>query len=169
MSKKLLVIEDSKPIARIIETIAQSLNFDVTLATSLESVKKIVEEDNSFFVATVDYGLPDAENGEAIPYVISKGIPSIVLTGMMDDETRQEILSQPVIDYIPKENSQAFLYLKRILEYQLTNSIYGILVVDDSLSTRNYIVELLKRRNFTVYTATQGKEAFRSISRKFRY
>ncbi|WP_426369526.1 diguanylate cyclase [Pseudocolwellia sp. HL-MZ7] len=164
MSKKLLVIEDSKPIARIIETIAQSLNFDVTLATSLESVKKIVEEDNSFFVATVDYGLPDAENGEAIPYVISKGIPSIVLTGMMDDETRQEILSQPVIDYIPKENSQAFLYLKRILEYQLTNSIYGILVVDDSLSTRNYIVELLKRRNFTVYTATQGKEALEVLA-----
>jgi len=164
MSKKLLVVEDSKPIARIIETIAKSLNFDVTLATSLKSVKKTIQEDNNFFAATVDYALPDAPDGEAIPYVLSKGIPSIVLTGMMDDDTRQKILNQPVIDYIPKENSQAFLYLKRILEYQLTNYIYGILVVDDSLSSRNHIVELLKRRNFTVYTATQGEEALAMLA-----
>lgn len=159
MSKKLLVVEDSKPIASIIEAIARSLNFEVTRASSLQAVKNIIDESNDFFAATVDYALPDAPDGEAIPYVLSKGIPSIVLTGMMDDDTRQKILNQPVIDYIPKENSQAFLYLKRILEYQLTNSMYGIMVVEDSLSARNHVVELLKRRNFTIYTATQGDEA----------
>jgi diguanylate cyclase (GGDEF)-like protein len=164
MPKKLLVVEDSKTIAGIIEKIAQSLNFDVTLASSLEAVKKTIQENDNFFAATVDYALPDAPHGEAIPYVLSKGIPSIVLTGMMDESTRQKILSQPVIDYIPKENNQAFVYLKRILKYQLTNSIYGILVVDDSLSSRNHIVELLKRRNFTVYTATQGEEALEVLS-----
>ena len=74
----------------------------------------------------------------------------------MDDETRQKILSHPVIDYIPKENSQAFLYLKRILHWQLSNQGNGILVVDDSLSARNHIVELLKRRNFNVYVAENG-------------
>ena len=159
MSQKLLVVEDSKPIATVIKQIAQSLKFDVVLATSLAQVEEILAVDTDFFAATVDYALPDASDGEAIAYVLSHGIPSIVMTGKMDDATRQKILSQPVIDYIPKENSQAFLYLKRVLNWQQTNSKNAVLVVDDSLSARNHIVELLKRRNFSVQTANNGVQA----------
>ncbi len=43
-----------------------------------------------FFAATVDYGLPDALDGEAITCVLSHKIPSIVITGKMDDVTRQK-------------------------------------------------------------------------------
>jgi diguanylate cyclase (GGDEF)-like protein len=85
------------------------------------------------------------------------------MTGKMDDETRQKILSQPVIDYIPKENSQAFLYLKRVLHWQQTNNQNTILVVDDSSSARNHIVELLKRRNFNVITANNGVQALEKL------
>ena len=85
------------------------------------------------------------------------------MTGKMDEETRKQILSLPVIDYIPKENSQAFMYLKRILFWQMANSGTGVLVVDDSRSARNHIVELLKRRNFTVYVADTGEAALKII------
>ena len=107
--------------------------------------------------------MPDAQDGEAIPTVLSQGIPGVVMTGKMDDVTRQKILAQPVIDYIPKENTQAFMYLKRILYWQMANSGTGVLVVDDSRSARNHIVELLKRRNFTVYVADTGKAALEII------
>lgn len=156
MSKKLLVVEDSRPIASVIRQIGSSLNYEVTVAGSLAEVQEILQGDVNFFAATIDYSLPDALDGEAISCVLSHGIPSVVMTGKMDDATRQKILAQPVIDYIPKENSQAFLYLKRILHWQMTNINNGILVVDDSLSARNHIVELLKRRNFTVYVANDG-------------
>ena len=159
MSQRLLVVEDSKPIATVIKQIAQSLNYDVVVATTLAQVEEILSGDTDFFVATVDYSLPDAVDGEAIACVLSHKIPSIVMTGRMDDATRQKILAQPVIDYIPKENSQAFLYLKRVLHWQQTNSENAILVVDDSSSARNHIVELLKRRNFSVHTANNGVQA----------
>jgi len=159
MSKKLLVVEDSKPIARVIKQIAVSLNYDVTVAVNLEEVKNILTDNDDFFAATIDYALPDALDGEAIEYVLSHKIPSVVLTGKMDEKTRQHILGQPVIDYITKENSQAFLYLKRILHWQLTNSDNKVLVVDDSMAARNHLVELLKRRNFTVFIAENGQEA----------
>jgi diguanylate cyclase (GGDEF)-like protein len=159
MAQRLLVVEDSKPIATVIKQIAQSLNYEVVLATTLAQVEEILSVDTDFFAATVDYALPDALDGEAIACVLSHRIPSVVMTGKMDDETRQKILSQPVIDYIPKENSQAFLYLKRVLSWQQTNSQNAILVVDDSSSARNHIVELLKRRNFSVYTANNGVQA----------
>lgn len=163
MSQRLLVVEDSKPIATVIKQIAQSLKFEVVLATTLAQVEEILSGDTDFFAATVDYALPDAHDGEAIPCVLSHGIPSVVMTGKMDDATRQKILSQPVIDYIPKENSQAFLYLKRVLHWQQTNSKNAILVVDDSSSARNHIVELLKRRNFSVQTANNGVQALEKL------
>lgn len=164
MSERLLVVEDSKPIARVIKQIGIALGYEVTVANSLAEVEKILLNDRDFFVASVDYALPDANDGEAIPYVLSHGIPAVVMTGKMDDVTRQKILSKAVIDYIPKENSQAFLYLKRILNWQLTNHLNSILVVDDSLAARNHIVELLQRRNFTIYIAKNGAEALEKIS-----
>ncbi|MDP7592888.1 MAG: diguanylate cyclase [Litorilituus sp.] len=163
MVQKLLVVEDSKPIATVIKQIAQSLGYEVVLATSLAELEEILSGDTGFFAATVDYALPDANDGEAIACVLSHGIPSVVMTGKMDDETRQKILAQPVIDYIPKENSQAFLYLKRVLHWQQTNENNAILVVDDSSSARNHIVELLKRRNFTVFVANNGVQALERI------
>ncbi|NMP30716.1 diguanylate cyclase [Thalassotalea sp. M1531] len=159
MAERLLVVEDSKAIAKLIEQIAKSLGFDVTIAYSLAEVENILQGGKEFFAATIDYALPDAPDGEAIACVLSRGIPGVVMTGRMDDETRQKILAQAVVDYIPKENSQAFLYLKRILHWQLTNRDNGILVVDDSLAARNHVVELLKRRNFTVYSASDGEKA----------
>lgn len=163
MAQRLLVVEDSKPIATVIKQIAQSLNYEVVLATSLAQVEEVLSVNNDFFAATVDYALPDALDGEAIACVLSHGVPSVVMTGKMDDNTRQKILAQPVIDYIPKENSQAFLYLKRVLHWQQINSKNAILVVDDSSSARNHIVELLKRRNFTVYTANNGIQALEKL------
>jgi len=163
MSQRLLVVEDSKPIATVIKQIARSLKFDVVVATDLAQVENILSTDTDFFAATIDYALPDALDGEAISCVLSHGIPSVVMTGKMDDETRQKILAQPVIDYIPKENSQAFLYLKRVLHWQQTNNKNTILVVDDSSSARNHIVELLKRRNFTVVTANHGVQALEKL------
>jgi len=163
MAQRLLVVEDSKPIATVIKQIGQSLNYEVVLATTLAQVEEILSVDTDFFAATVDYALPDALDGEAISCVLSHRIPSVVMTGKMDDTTRQKILAQPVIDYIPKENSQAFLYLKRVLSWQQTNSQNAILVVDDSSSARNHIVELLKRRNFTVYTANNGIQALEKL------
>jgi diguanylate cyclase (GGDEF)-like protein len=163
MSQRLLVVEDSKPIATVIKQIAQSLNYEVVMATTLAEVEEILSVDTDFFAATIDFSLPDAIDGEAIACVLSHKIPSVVMTGKMDDATRQKILAQPVIDYITKENSQAFLYLKRILHWQQTNSDNEILVVDDSSSARNHIVELLKRRNFTVYTANNGVQALEKL------
>ena len=163
MSKQLLVVEDSKPIARVIRQIGEALNYQVTVAATLAEVESILQGNNDFFAATIDYALPDAQNGEAIACVLSHDIASVVMTGKMDEATRQQILAQPVVDYIPKENSQAFLYLKRILHWQITNSSTGILVVDDSSAARNYVSQLLKRRNFSVYRANDGVQALERL------
>ncbi len=164
MSKHLLVVEDSAPIAKVIESIGRSLGYQVTIASTLSEVRAIFAKKHDFFVATIDYGLPDANDGEAIPYILQHKIPSIVMTGRVDDQTRKKILNLPVIDYITKENSQAYHYLLRVLHYQLTNANVTVLVVDDSLTARNNICLLLKRRNFKVLSADNGARALKVLN-----
>lgn len=163
-SKHLLVIEDSKHVAQVIEHIGLSLGYRVTIAASFAAVKQLLAQEHDFFMATIDYSLPDALDGEVIPYVLEHRIPGLVMTGRMDDKTRSRILNLPVIDYITKENAQAYHYLLRILKYQLTNNNVGILVVDDSLTARKQVCQLLKRRNFKVYDVPDGTKALQALS-----
>ncbi len=65
MSQRLLVVEDSKPIATVIKQIAQSLKFEVVVASSLAEVENILSTDTDFFAATIDYALPDAGRNSA--------------------------------------------------------------------------------------------------------
>jgi len=111
---KLLIVEDSVAIAKVIERIGLSLGYQPTIAKSFAQVKTILSHQPEFFAATIDLGLPDAPNGEVIPYVLKHEIPSVVMTGRMDDMTRKKILNLPVIDYITKENTQAYHYLLRV-------------------------------------------------------
>ncbi|MFT4928051.1 MAG: diguanylate cyclase (GGDEF)-like protein [Phenylobacterium sp.] len=163
-SKHLLVIEDSKNVAQVIEHIGVSLGYRVTIATSFAVVKQLLALKHDFFLATIDYSLPDALDGEVIPYVLEHRIPGIVMTGRMDDKTRGKILNLPVVDYITKENTQAYHYLLRILKYQLTNNEIGVLVVDDSLTARKQVCQLLKRRNFKVYDVPDGTKALQALT-----
>ncbi len=103
--------------------------------------------------------MPDAPNGEAIPYILEHKVPSIVMTGMLDDTTRDNILRLPVIDYITKESKQAFHYLLSLLVKIQENHKVKILIVDDSSSSRTYLKHLLDRHNFNVLQANCGKAA----------
>ncbi|WP_028865805.1 GGDEF domain-containing response regulator [Psychromonas aquimarina] len=166
MSKQLLVIEDNKSIASVIKHLGDSLGYQVTIAESFAKVKSLLAHEQKFFVATVDFNLPDAPNGEVIPYVIERGMPSIIMTGRMDEKTHRKVLNLPVIDYIMKENAQAYHYLLRILSGQLTNSNIGILLVDNSTAARNKLALLLKRRNFTVYCTANAAEALTVLDQR---
>jgi len=166
LAPKLLIIEDSSSIANVINRIGLSLGYQTTIAKSFAEVKIILANNPKFFAATIDVNLPDAPNGEAIPYVLRSKIPSIVMTGRMDEATRKKILSLPVLDYITKDNSQAYHYLLRVLHYQLTNKNINVLVVDDSLTSRSHITQLLKRRNFTVHNASSGADALKMLEEK---
>ncbi|WDD97612.1 response regulator [Thalassomonas actiniarum] len=163
--KHLLVIEDNKSIASVIEHLGTSAGYEVTVAYSFAEVKNILAKKQDFFIATVDYSLPDAYEGEVIPYVLDHTIPSVIMTGRMDNKIRHKLLKLPIIDYITKENSQAYRYLLKVLHGQLTNHKTKVLVVDDSLSSRQHICRLLKRRNFTVYDEPDGTKALQVLEK----
>ncbi len=163
--KKILVVEDSKPIAQVHRHIAQRVGLQACLAFSLAETKELLEQPQDYFCAIVDYSLPDAPSGEAIDVVMETGIPTIVMTGMMNIDVREKILKRPVVDYIPKETKQAYEYLQTLLAQLQRNSKIKVLVVDDSSPSRNYLSNLLHRHNFKVHEAYDGVDALKVLQR----
>ncbi|RRS06597.1 diguanylate cyclase [Pseudoalteromonas sp. J010] len=156
--RKILIIEDTPTIAKVQKHIATSAGYQVDIAESLAEAQALLSQ-HTYFCAVVDFVLPDAPHGEAIPCTVSADIPTIVMTGNIESQTRSIVEQYPIIDYIIKENKQAYHYLRRQLERLPRNENVKVLVVDDSMASRNYVSALLIRHKYQVLEACDGLEA----------
>jgi diguanylate cyclase (GGDEF)-like protein len=167
--EKVLIVEDSKVFARIlIRKIEDELFFDTCWASNFEEARYLLDEnpdDNTFFVALLDLHLPDAADGRIVDYVISKGIPSIVFTGDVEDEVRDRIWAKKVVDYVSKESPDSLDYLCSLVRRISLNKFVNILMVDDSPTVRNHLVRLLTAHEFIVHEAADGPGALEVLER----
>jgi len=159
--KKILVVEDSYTVTRALRRIIEleSSFLGVYAATYKEAVERVAEDRDEIFVALVDLNLPDATNGEVVDYLLSLGVPTIVLTGNLDEGNREQLLRKGIVDYVNKEGLYSFRYAVRLVDRIYKNQNVKVLVVDDSGVSRRYVAGLLKLYLFEVYTANDGVEA----------
>lgn len=163
MTRRILIIEDTPTIARVQKHIAQKVGYEADIAGNLAEAKKLISEHN-YFCAVVDFILPDAPLGEAVPCTIAADIPTIVMTGNLDETTRNIVEKHPIIDYITKENKQAYQYLEKQLARLPRNEQILVLVVDDSKATRQLICHLLARHKYQTIEAVDGVDALRVLA-----
>ena len=165
MSNKLLVVEDSKLVAKVLLHVAkQELDLEIVLATSFADARALIEEhQHDLFAALVDLNLPDAPSGEVVDYVLEKKIPTIVLTGNLDESVRETLLKKGIVDYVTKEGRYSYQYAIRIVMRLQLNQHIKVLVVEDSSSMRNYICRLLRAQKFNVLEAVDGIDAIKVI------
>lgn len=158
---KVLVVEDSRALnGMLIHTIQNELKMDAEPAFSLKEAVEILDQRHEeFFLAVLDLNLPDASDGEIVDAVLTWGIPPIILTGTLSDDTHDEMMTKPIIDYVVKRNLNEIQYVIDTIERLRENYGRKVLVVDDSKSSRNLIESLLKRHNFQTITAEDGVEA----------
>ncbi|MDI4653826.1 MULTISPECIES: diguanylate cyclase [Pseudoalteromonas] len=163
MTRRILIIEDTPTIARVQKHIAKKVGYEADIAGSLAEAKELISK-HSYFCAVVDFILPDAPNGEAVPCTIEADIPTIVMTGNLDETTRNIVEKHPIIDYITKENKQAYQYLEKQLARLPRNEQILVLVVDDSAATRHHICNLLTRHKYQTLEAVDGVDALKVLA-----
>lgn len=162
MTYKLLIIEDTPTIAKVQKQIGLKIGFEVDVAASLAEAIDLIEQHN-YFCTVTDFVLPDAPHGEAIQLTIGAEIPTIVMTGKLDNSTRDYVSRYPIVDYITKESHQAYRYLETQLTRLPKNKEVRILIVDDSLATRNHLNNLLIRHKYKVAQAADGELALKQL------
>ncbi len=160
MKERILIIEDNKALSKIIaKKMEKNLDFDVIQAYSFAQAQEIIEDNDDFFITLCDLNLPDAPNGEIVDFVLSCGLPVIVLTGSIDDELREEMLSKNIVDYVYKGNIDDVNYIFSLIKRLSKNRDIKVLAVDDSLVFRGEIKKILQSQMFKVLMAAHGEEA----------
>ena len=169
--KKVLVIEDSQSLNDLIsQSISSQLGIEVDSAKSLKEAIELVSPNlHDYFVAIVDLNLPDAENGEVVDAIISLGIRPIILTASLSDNTHDEMLEKPIIDYVIKRNLNEIQYVIDMVKRLNENFDRKVLVVDDSKTSLALIKSLLERHYLTVDTALNGSEAIDLLNKNPGY
>ena len=163
--KKILIVEDSDMVLKILRHLAQhSLSHEVFYAQSLAQAQALCEEHNDdFFAALVDLNLPDAPNGEVVDLILRKKIPTIVLTGTYDEQRREQLFAKGIVDYVTKEGRYAYTKAVSLIHRLEKNQSIKVMVVDDSDMSRKHVVNLLKRHLFQVLDAVVGIDAVKVL------
>ena len=157
---KILIVEDNKALAKLIaKKMEDKVEMDIDVAHTMAEAQAFLNNSKDYFIALLDLNLPDAPNGEIVDYVISKGLPSIVLTGSIDDATRESFIHKDIVDYVYKGNMDDINYIFQIINRLSKNRQYKVMIVEDSAPIRNSLKKILTSLQFHVFTAAHGEEA----------
>ncbi len=166
VKKSILIIENNQTISNVIKKAldANDMEVDVIQKFSFDEVKTLLERKTDFFVAVMGLILKDTFRGEIVDYVMSKGIPSIVLTSTFDEKIRADILSKNVIDYVLKSGVESINHIKKLINRLYRNQNIKALVVDDSKVLRSHYKNLLTNHQYQVIEAENGEAAMEKLA-----
>jgi len=156
-----LIVDDSKFILNLLEDkISEILSVRILKADSFQSAKEFINKEDIIHVAILDLNLPDANDGDMVDYALSNHIPSIVLTGLMNNQIKQTIIKKDIVDYVYKNNRNSIEYTINIIHRVLNNYDSHVLVLDDAQITHPKEVHILKKIKLNVTTINKNNEIF---------
>lgn len=165
MKRKVLIVEDSSVILKILKHVAkQSLELEPLFASTMAEAQNLYEKHkDELFAGIIDLALPDAPNGEMVEFLLSENFPVIVLTGSYNEERREILVKQGVVDYVVKESRYSYRYAINMVNRLYKNQKIQVLVVEDSKQYRKHIARLLMAHKYQVLEAENGIEALSQL------
>lgn len=161
---KVLIVEDDKMLGKVIDKKVAALGFKAIHAyTREEALAKMARID--FFAALLDLNLPDAPYGEVVDDVLERKIPSIILTSLYDDDTRINVSTKPIVDYVIKTREESIDYAVKTLQRIRRYSRMKALVVEDSAPQRQFIKKMTEELLFETFEAEDGVKALEIIEK----
>ncbi len=161
VTNRILVVDDSRLMRSLIcESLADMPDVEIDQAASAAEAKTVVAAAGGRHVlALLDLVLPDAMEGQIVPLITRMGIPSVVFTSEVNEQTRRDCIRGGVIDYIVKSDARAIQEISTLVRRVLANRSVAVLAVDDSPAIRAHYERLLTNYRFVVHTAANGQEA----------
>lgn len=154
-----LIVEDSRSISSELKRrVSIKADMETHVCTTLaEATEYLKTHGPDIFLAILDLHLPDSPYGEVVDLFCDRGIPCIVFTADMEEATRQEMFTKPIIDYVVKDANAVTNIVDYIIRLKADREV-KILVVEDSKSFRVSLVDILQRHMYQV-TAVADAEA----------
>lgn len=164
LPQRILLVENSRTFTSMLrEAIEQRLELPVSVATSLAEAGRLLDEEQGWFLVLTGLVLADGDRDTVVDYFLSRGLPTVVVSGVYDEDLRKRVLQQQIIDYVLKNTPGSIDYLVWLVQRLERNRRIAALVVDDSMSARMYAASLLRMYGHDVYEAADGAEGLKAI------
>ena len=164
MNKRtVLIVDDDKVVLEILEAKLNQSIQNITILKALtykDGVKHILNKEIVIDAAVLDLNLPDVETGAIVDFAMKKNIPTIVLTGTMDETLKKALVQNDIVDYIIKGGKRGIDHAIVSVDRILKNKDINILLVDDSAVQLKIAQNILEKMKFNVTTAVDGLEAY---------
>ncbi len=159
--KTVLLVDDSKTVIAKLEHGIKSFvkNVDILIAYSYKEAVKHILQNDQVHLAVLDLNLPDAKQGDIVDFALGKNIPSIVLTGLMNDDVKKFILEKDILDFFNKQDIKYIEQLTTIIDRSLKNYDTNVLVVDDSATQMSLALDILNGMHIKTQKARNGQKA----------
>ncbi len=115
--KKILVLEDERPLARALELKLSHEGFDVRMLPNGEEGLALLERE-SFDLILSDLVMPKVDGFAVLKAVKERGlsVPVIVLTNLSDEESVMKSLNEAAFDYLVKADWKLEDIVRKIRE-----------------------------------------------------
>lgn len=160
LPQRILLVENSRTFTSMLrEAIEQRLELPVSVASSLAEAGALLDRENGWFLVLTGLVLADGDRDQVVDYFVNRGLPTIVVSGVYDEDLRKRVLQQQIIDYVLKNTPGSIDYLVWLVQRMERNRRISALVVDDSPSARSYAAALLGMYGYQVSQAADGAAA----------
>lgn len=160
MDNRILLLESSDFFGRAIKyRLETKLGYQVLWYKTLNKFINPPHDMSKITLAIIDYTLTDSSDGEILNLCHENNIPIILLSDEITHHIQEKIWNLKVIDYVLKGTNHSLDSVVDVTSRYFNNSSIGILVVDDSIESRNHLKKLLKMHRYTVYEASSSEEA----------
>ena len=164
LPQRILLVENSRTFTTMLrEAIEQRLELPVSVASSLAEAGELLDREDGWFLVLTGLVLADGDRDQVVQYFVDRGLPTIVVSGVYDEDLRKRVLQQQIIDYVLKNTPGSVDYLVWLVQRMERNRRIAALVVDDSPSARAYASALLTMYGYHVIEADDGNAALRAI------
>jgi len=161
--KKILIVDDSTMTLSILKKSLYERLDDIEILTASnykDGLRLILKYGSSIDIAIIDLHLPDSKDGAMINVIEANSIKSIVLSSILDTQSKEMIFSKScIIDCIAKDGKRSIKSVINAVNREFKNKDKEILVVDDSIVQVKAAEKILKKMNLKVTTANNGAEA----------
>ena len=163
MDGVILIVEDSKTISMYQKQKIEHLGELTIIAHNFEETKELLKAyGRKIKLAVVDINLPGCEDC-VLDFLLKRNIPSIAMTGNFHVELRDKVIEKSLIDYIVLEDDTNLEILTSTVNRVINNQQTKVLIVDDSLTSRHRLKDLLLHQNYTVLEAINALDALKVL------
>lgn len=164
MKQRVLLVENNEYFGRAVKhKIETILDYQVLWYHTLDNLIKDDLDYTYIDLALVDYELPNSENGEVFNICHQNKIPTILLSSEITNEVQERIWSLKIIDYIIKGSHHSIDSIIATLKNFFNNPNVGILIVDNSIESREHLKKLLSTHRYKVFEANDITETLKAL------